>query len=72
MTIGRERSAAAQRTRKFLLALVHKDFWEEAYPGIPWPKPAMPIREMANRLLRHYPADYQIEKLAEKVPEDWG
>jgi hypothetical protein len=59
MTLPDERYRAIRQTRQFLLDLQDRTI----YPRVP-----RPVRAEAYRLLRHYPGDYDLERLAEKSP----
>jgi hypothetical protein len=63
MTVPVERSRAVINTREFLTRLINT--WDT--PRIP-----KPIREEARRLLKHYPATYDIEQLAQVWPTKWS
>ena len=60
MTLPDERYRAIQQTRQFLIGMLDKS----KYPRIP-----REVRQEAYRLLRHYPSDWDIERLAEKSPD---
>jgi hypothetical protein len=59
MTLPDERYRAIRQTRQFLLDLQDRTI----YPRVP-----RPVRAEAYRLLRHYPGEYDLERLAEKAP----
>jgi hypothetical protein len=59
MTLPDERYRAIRQTRQFLLDLQDRT----VYPRVP-----RAVRAEAYRLLRHYPGDYDLERLAEKSP----
>lgn len=59
MTIPIERSRALINARNFLRSLLDPKMT---------PKVPKAIREDAYWLLRHYPAEYEIEQLAKKLP----
>jgi hypothetical protein len=63
MTVPVERSRAVVNTREFLYALM-----------TPSRTPRVPrdIRQQARALLKHYPAPYDIEQLAQVWPTKWG
>ena len=60
MTLPDERYRAIRQTRQFLLDL--RD--PSVFPRVP-----RAVRTEAHRLLRHYPGDYDLERLAEKAPD---
>ena len=60
MTLPDERYRAVRETRRFLQSLCNAG----ATPGIP-----KVIRSQALSLLRHYPADWDLELLAAAAPE---
>ena len=60
MTLPDERYRAMRRTRQFLIDLCDRT----VTPKIP-----RTIRGEAYNLLRHYPSDYDLERLAEKAPD---
>ena len=62
MTIPEERLNSIVYTREFLYDLLDP----KKTPRVP-----RDIRERARRCLRHYPADLYLERVAEKVPDDW-
>jgi hypothetical protein len=63
MTIPSERTHAVLATRNFMLDLLRaKDT-----PRVP-----RAIRERALRCLRHYPGEYEMERVAAMAPESWG
>jgi hypothetical protein len=62
MTIPRERTRAVVETREFLQLLASSD---DATVGLD-------IREMAIRLLRHYPSDVDLDTSAVALPEVWS
>ncbi len=59
MTLPDERYRAIRQTRQFLQDLQDRTI----YPRVP-----RPVRAEAYRLLRHYPSDWDLERLAEKSP----
>ncbi len=59
MTLPDERYRAIRQTRQFLIDLQDRT----VYPRAP-----RAVRAEAYRLLRHYPGDYDLERLAEKSP----
>jgi len=59
MTLPDERYRAIRQTGQLLRDLQDRTI----YPGVP-----LPVRAEAYRLLRHYPGDYDLERLAEKAP----
>ncbi len=63
MTVPSERFRSIQNVREFLYDLVDR----KKTPRIP-----KEIRIRAGRLLKHYPIDLHMEKVAENVPEDWS
>jgi hypothetical protein len=60
MTLPDERYRAIRQTRQFLIDLCDRT----VTPKIP-----RTMRAEAYRLLRHYPSDYDLERLAEKAPD---
>jgi hypothetical protein len=60
MTLPDERYRAIRQTRQFLIDLQDRTI----YPRVP-----RAVRAEAYRLLRHYPGDYDLERLAEKSPD---
>ena len=60
MTLPDERYRAIQRTRHFLMSLLDP----KETPRVP-----RSIRGQAYNLLRHYPSDWDLERLAEKSPD---
>jgi len=60
VTLPDERYRAIRHTRQFLMDLQDRTI----YPRVP-----RPVRAEAYRLLRHYPADYDLERLSEKAPD---
>ena len=60
MTLPDERYRAVRETRRFLQSLCNA----AATPGIP-----KVVRSQALGLLRHYPADWDLELLAAAAPE---
>ena len=60
MTLPDERYRAIRQTRQFLLDLQDRT----VYPRVP-----RAVRAEAYRLLRHYPSDYDLERLSEKSPD---
>ena len=60
MTLPDERYRAVQNTRRFLQDLMD-----------PKKTPKIPriIRQQAYAMLRHYPNDYDLERLSEKSPD---
>ena len=59
MTLPDERYRAIRQTGQFLRDLQDRTI----YPRVP-----RPVRAEAYRLLRHYPTEYDLERLAEKSP----
>jgi len=59
MTLPDERYRAIRQTRQFLQDLQDRTI----YPRVP-----RLVRAEAYRLLRHYPTEYDLERLAEKSP----
>jgi hypothetical protein len=59
MTLPDERYRAIRQTAQFLRDLQDRTI----YPRVP-----RSVRAEAYRLLRHYPGDYDLERLAEKSP----
>ena len=59
MTLPDERYRAIRQTGQFLRDLQDRTI----YPRVP-----RAVRAEAYRLLRHYPTEYDLERLAEKVP----
>ncbi len=60
MTLPDERYRAVQNTRRFLQDLMDP----KKTPKIP-----RTIREQAYAMLRHYPNDYDLDRLSEKSPD---
>ena len=60
MTLPDERYQAIRNTRQFLIDLCDRT----VTPKIP-----RSVRGEAYRLLRHFPSDYDLERLAEKAPD---
>ena len=60
MTLPDERLRALRNTRNFMRKLLDK----EATPRVP-----MIIRQQARACLKHYPADYELDKLAAALPD---
>lgn len=60
MTLPDERYRAVQQTRQFLIDLMDR----KKYPRIP-----RAVRGEAYRMLRHYPSDWDLDRLAEKSPD---
>lgn len=60
MTLPDERYRAIQCTRHFLMSLLDP----KETPRIP-----RAVRGEAYRLLRHYPSDYDLDRLSEKSPD---
>jgi hypothetical protein len=60
MTLPDERYRAIRHTRQFLIDLQDRTI----YPRVP-----RAVRAEAYRLLRHYPGDYDLERLSEKSPD---
>ena len=60
MTLPDERYRAIRQTRQFLIDLQDR----KRYPRVP-----KAVRGEAYRLLRHYPSDWDLERLAEKSPD---
>lgn len=63
MTLPDERSRAVKYAREFLRDLLNP----KATPRIP-----LEIRRRARAVLKHFPADYEIAKSAEKNPNIWA
>jgi hypothetical protein len=59
VTLPDERYRAIRNTRQFLIDLLDRT----TYPRVP-----REVRAEASRLLKHYPGDYDLERLAEKSP----
>ena len=59
MTLPDERYRAIRQTGQFLRDLQDRTI----YPRVP-----RPVRAEAYRLLRHYPTEWDLERLAEKSP----
>jgi hypothetical protein len=59
VTLPDERYRAIRQTRQFLIDLQDRTI----YPRVP-----RAVRAEAYRLLRHYPTEYDLERLAEKSP----
>jgi len=60
MTLPDERYRAMRHTRQFLIDL---------YDRTVTPKIPRALRLEAYNLLRHYPSDYDLDRLAEKAPD---
>lgn len=60
MTLPDERYRAVQNTRHFLMSLLDS----KETPRVP-----REIRARARSLLRHYPTDWDLERLSEKSPD---
>ena len=60
MTLPDERYRAIRQTRQFLIDLMDRTVT---------PKVPRAIRAEAYRMLRHYPSDYDLDRLAEKSPD---
>jgi hypothetical protein len=60
MTLPDERYRAIRQTRQFLIDLQDRT----VYPRVP-----RAVRAEAYRLLRHYPGDYDLDRLSEKSPD---
>lgn len=60
MTLPDERYRAIQSTRHFLMSLLDP----KETPRVP-----RSIRGQAYSLLRHYPSDWDLERLSEKSPD---
>ena len=60
MTLPDERYRAIRQTRQFLIDLQDRT----VYPKVP-----RAVRAEAYRMLRHYPSDYDLERLSEKSPD---
>lgn len=60
MTLPDERMRAVHNTREFLRSLLDR----KATPKVP-----QAVREQAYWCLRHYPANYDMEKVCNKCPE---
>lgn len=63
MTLPRERFNALLKVRRFLRALLDP----KATPRIP-----KAIRKEAYYTLKHYPSDWEIERIAKKCPDILG
>lgn len=63
MTLPRERSRSIQAARKFLRSLLDP----KQTPRIP-----KKIRKQAYSVLKHFPADYDIEVISNTIPDTWG
>lgn len=57
-----ERTRAVMAAERFLGRLVRREI-----KGVP-----KAVREEANRILRHYPSQYDLEVSAERAPDRWG
>ena len=60
MTLPDARYRAIRQTRQFLIDLCDRT----VTPKIP-----RAVRGEAYRMLRHYPSDYDLDRLAEKAPD---
>ena len=60
MTLPDERYRALRQTRQFLIDLMDRTVT---------PKVPRSVRAEAYRMLRHYPSDYDLDRLAEKAPD---
>ena len=60
MTLPDERYRAIRQTRQFLIDLQDRTI----YPRVP-----RAVRAEAYRLIRHYPGDWDLERLSEKSPD---
>ena len=60
MTLPDERYRAIQQTKKFLIDLCSS----QRTPRVP-----KAIRQQANSLLRHYPSDWDMKRVADASPE---
>lgn len=60
MTLPDERYRAIRQARQFLIDLCDRTVT---------PKVPRTIRGEAYRLLRHYPSDYDLDRLSEKAPD---
>jgi hypothetical protein len=60
MTLPDERYRAIRNTRLFLGDLLDRS----VYPRVP-----REVRTIARQLLKHYPGDYDLDRLAEKAPD---
>lgn len=60
MTTPEERYRALKQSRKLLEDLCD--------PG-KTPRVPSPVRDRARSILKHYPADFEIEKIADQCPE---
>jgi len=60
MTLPDERYRAIRQARQFLIDLCDRTVT---------PKVPRAIRGEAYRLLRHYPSDYDLDRLSEKAPD---
>ena len=63
MTISSERYQAVLRTEKFLLSLCDP----KATPRVP-----SVVRQQARSLLKHYPGEFYMDIVSEKVAEHFG
>ena len=63
MTLPDERYRSLVETKKFLMTLLSP----HATPKVP-----RVIRERARSLLRHWPADYHLEKMTIDMPRDFA
>jgi hypothetical protein len=60
MTLPDERYRAIQQTRQFLSDLLDRTI----YPRVP-----REVRAEARRLLKHYPFNFDLDRLSEKSPD---
>jgi hypothetical protein len=60
MTLPVERYRAIGQTQQFLIDLLDG----RTYPRVP-----RAVKAEASRLLRHYPSQYHIDRLAEQAPD---
>lgn len=63
MTLPYERTNAVQNTEQFLMDLLDP----KKTPRVP-----KEIRQRAGRLLKHYPGQFYLELVSDKVPEAFG
>jgi hypothetical protein len=63
MTMPDERSRAVRYARDFLRSLLN--------PKVT-PKVPRSVRMEAYRVLRHFPADHDVNRAAKKLPDTWG
>ncbi len=63
MTIPQERSWAIRNARRFLRSLLDP----KATPKVP-----KSVRKEAYYCLKHFPSDYDMDKVAKAIPDTWG